>query len=86
MSFEFLKQCNARAEVRLRRTKIEYAFVSVPIDESVFVQQPGNVPRFSTQNVFEIAKRMGTDPDVLWPQENERVVEVHPLQTEPPRA
>ncbi len=34
MSFDDLKQFNARVEVRLRRTKIEYAFVTVPIDET----------------------------------------------------
>ena len=79
MSFDLLKQFNARANVRLRRTKIEYAIVTVPVDEKVFVQQPGDVPRFSAQKVLEVAKRMGTDPDVLWVQENEPVVEVHPV-------
>jgi hypothetical protein len=86
MSLDDLKQFHPRANVRLRRTKIEYAFVSVPIDDSVFVQQPGDVPRFSSEKVFEIAKRMGTDPDVLWAQENEPVIEVHPWQMPPPRA
>lgn len=86
MSFDLLKQFNARAEVRLRRTKIEYAFVTVPIDENVFVQQLNDVPRFSSEKVLEVAKRMGTDPDVLWAQENEPVIEIHPRQTPPPRA
>ncbi len=86
MSLDFLKQVNARSEVRLRRTKVEYAFVTVPIDENAFVQQPGDVPRFSSEKVLEIAKRMGTDPDVLWAQENEPVIEIHPRQTPPPRA
>ena len=81
MSFDFLKQVNARAEVRLRRTKVEYAFVTVPIDANAFVHQPGDVPRFSSEKVLEIAKRMGTDPDVLWAQENEPVIEIHPRQT-----
>jgi hypothetical protein len=31
---------------------------------------PDNVPRFSSEKVLEIAKRMGNDPDVLWAQEN----------------
>ena len=30
---------------------------------------PDNVPRFSSEKVLEIAKRMGNDPDVLWAQE-----------------
>ena len=82
MPLDDLKQFHPRANVLLRRTKIEYAFVCVPIDENVFVQQPGDVPRFSTQKILEIAKRMGTDPDLLWAQENEPVVEVHPLNDE----
>ena len=86
MSFDDLKQFNARVEVRLRRTKIEYAFVTVPLDENVFVQQPGDDPRFSSEKLLEVAKRMGAGPDVLWAQENEPVIEIHPRQMPTPRA
>ena len=36
--------------------------------------------------VIEIAKRMGSDPSVLWAQESEPLIEAHPWQTPPPRA
>jgi len=74
--------------VRLRRTKVEYAFVSVPVDEQVWEphpKEPGK-RRINGEMVFEIAKRMGTDPSVPWAQESEPLVEVHPWQIAPPRA
>jgi hypothetical protein len=74
--------------VRLRRTKIEYAFVSVPVNEDVWEQHPDEPKkrRINGEKVFEIAKRMGSDPSVLWAQESEPVIDVHPWQTPPPRA
>jgi hypothetical protein len=74
--------------LRLRRTKIEYAFVSVPMDGDVLEPDPENATqlRVNPQKVVEIAKRMGAEPDVLWAQENEPVIEPHPWQTPPPRA
>lgn len=74
--------------VRLRRTKVEYAFVSVPVDEQVWEQHPEDPKkrRINGEMVFEIAKRMGIDPTVLWAQESDPVIEVHPWQTPPPRA
>ena len=41
MTFDRLKQFHGRANVRLRRTKIEYAFVSVPFDESAVCATTG---------------------------------------------
>jgi hypothetical protein len=74
--------------VRLRRTKVEYAFVSVPVNEQVWEQQPEDPKkrRINGEMVFEIAKRMGGDPGVLWAQESEANIEIHPSQTAPPHA
>jgi hypothetical protein len=74
--------------VRLRRTKVEYAFVSVPVDKQIWDRHPDEPRnrRINGEKVFEIAKRMGSDPSVLWAQESEPAVEVHPWQTPPPRA
>jgi hypothetical protein len=74
--------------VRLRRTSVEYAFVSVPVDERVWEPHPDdpNKQRINGEMVFEVAKRMASDPSVLWAKENEPLVEVHPWQTAPPRA
>ena len=74
--------------VRLKRTKIEYAFVSVPMDENVMERDPEDATklRVNGEKVFERAKRMGTEATVLWAQEGEPVIEIHPWQTAPPRA
>jgi len=73
--------------VRLRRTKVEYAFVSVPVDEQISEQHPSDPKkrRINGDKVFETAKHMGSDPSVLWAQESEPLIEIHPLQTAPPR-
>ena len=74
--------------VRLRRTTLEYAFVSVPVDERIWEQHPDD-PKKSHVNgarVMEIAKEMGSDPTVLWAREGEPLIEPHPWQTAPPRA
>ena len=56
--------------VRLRRTKVEYAFVSVPVNEEIWEQHPDDPKkrRINGEKVFEIAQRMGSDPSVLWAQ------------------
>jgi hypothetical protein len=72
----------------LRRTKVEYAFVSVPVDEQIWEQHPDDPTksRINGDKVFEIAKHMGSDPSVLWAQESESLIEIHPWQTAPHRA
>lgn len=74
--------------VRLKRTTIEYAFVSVPMDGNVMEPDPEDATklRVNGEKVFETAKRMGTEPTVLWAKEGEPVIEIHPWQTAPPRA
>jgi len=41
--------------------------------------------RVNGEKVFEFAKRMGAEPGILWAQEGEFVIEIHPWQTAPPR-
>jgi hypothetical protein len=74
--------------VRLRRTKVEYAFVSVPVTGNVIEQDAEDAARLrmSGDRIFELAKSMGSDPSVLWAEESEPLIEIHPLQTAPPRA
>lgn len=73
--------------VRLRRTKAEYAFLSVPIDEHVLERDPEDNKklRISPERVNEIAKRLGEESSVMWAEEG-RLIEVHPNQTSQPRA
>jgi hypothetical protein len=73
--------------VRLRRTKVEYAFVSVPIDEQVLETDPeDNTKRkINPEKLGKIAKRLGTEGSVLWAEEGGPLIELHPLQTAPPR-
>ena len=42
--------------------------------------------RVNGEKVFETAKRMGSETTVLWAQEGEPVIEIHPWQTVPPSA
>ncbi len=74
--------------VRLRRTKVEYAFVSVPLDGNVTEPNPEDATklRVNGEKVFEFAKRKGTETGVLWAQEGEPLIEIHPWQIAPPRA
>lgn len=74
--------------VRLRRTKVEYAFVSVSIDEHVLESDPedNTKMKISSEKLGEIAKRLGTEESILWAQEGDPLIELHPLQMAPPRA
>jgi len=42
--------------------------------------------RVNSEKVFEAAKRMGAETAILWAQEGESLIEIHPWQTAPPRA
>jgi hypothetical protein len=74
--------------VRLRRTKVEYAVVSVPLDSEAMEEDPGDATQFrvNTKKVFEFAKRLGADASVVWVQEGKPSIKIHPWQTAPPRA
>ena len=74
--------------MRLRRTTVEYAFVSVPLEGDVWEVQfddPSN-RRINTQKIAEVAKFMGADAEVVWAKEREPLIEIHPLQVPPPTA
>ena len=74
--------------MRLRRTRVEYAFVSVPIDEHVLERDPEDNTKLkiNPERLSEVAKQLGMDRDVLWAEEGSPLIELHPLQTAPPRA
>ena len=74
--------------VRLRRTKQEYAFVSVPLDAELWEPHPDDPTkrRVNGERVFEVAKRMANDPETRWAPEGEAVIEIHPWQTPPPQS
>ena len=73
--------------MRLRRTKVEYAFVSVPIDEHVLERDSDDNAKvkISPERLTEVAKRLGTDGSVLWTEEGSPLIELHPVQMAPPR-
>ena len=74
--------------MRLRRTTVEYAFVSVPMDSNVMEPGPEghNQFRVNPEKVVEIAKRLGNETDILWARESDPLIEAHPRQARPPRA
>jgi hypothetical protein len=53
--------------VRLKRTRIEYAFVSVPMDENVMEPDPEDATklRVNADKVFETAKSLGTESTIF---------------------
>jgi hypothetical protein len=83
-----MEQITYSISIRLRRTKIEYGYVSVPMDEKVMDPDPEDATqlRVNGEKLMEAAKRMGTDAGILWAEEGEPVIEVHPWQIPQPRA
>jgi hypothetical protein len=73
--------------MRLRRTTVEYAFVSVPLEGDLWEPHPDESGklRINTQKVAEIAKLMGAEDGVLWARESDALIELHPWQIPPPR-
>jgi hypothetical protein len=59
--------------VRLRRTKIEHAFVSVPMNGNVMERDPEDAAKFRVngEKVFELTKTMRTNAGILCAQETE---------------
>jgi len=68
--------------MRLRRTTVEYAFVSVPLEGDVWEAHPDDPSkqRINGHKIAEIAKRMGADAEVVWARESEPLIEIHPWQ------
>ena len=63
-----MEQKTYSISVRLKRTKIEYEFVSVPVDGNVMEPAPEDATklRVNSEKVFEAAKRMGAETAILW--------------------
>ena len=83
-----MEQKTYSISMRLRRTTVEYAFVPVPLDSNVMEPDPEGQNRFrvNPDKVVEIAKRMASQPDVVWARESDPLIEPHPWQIAPPRA
>jgi len=73
--------------VRLRRTTIEEAFVSVAITTDMW-KAPDNQGRafLDGEKAMSEALDMGSDPETIWTLEGEPLVEHHPIQKAPPHA
>jgi len=71
--------------IRLRRTTIEDAFVSVPVNDEIMQDTPNERGEFfiDGQKVMAVAVRLGTDAATRWKREGEPTVEPHPLQIAP---
>ncbi|MFC9330675.1 hypothetical protein [Kitasatospora sp. NPDC057015] len=70
--------------VRLQRTTVEEAYVSVPVTDAVMQEEPAEdgSHRLDTQALFAAAVELGRGAD--WLPEG-RQVEVHPVQKAPDR-
>ena len=71
--------------VRLRRTTVEEAFVSVPITREMW-KAPDDQGRvfLDGDKVMAEALVMGSDPETVWVLEEEPKVVHHPIQKPPP--
>jgi hypothetical protein len=71
--------------VRLRRTTIEEAFVSVPITTDMW-KAPDDQGRVSLdgEKVMAEALNIGSDPETVWTLEEQPKIEHHPIQKAPP--
>lgn len=71
--------------VRLQRTTVEEAYVSVPVTDAVMLREPADDGSFrlDTDKLFAAAVELGSEAD--WLSEGQRTV-VHPIQKAPDRA
>ena len=67
--------------IRIRRTTIEFAHVSVPITDDLIVEKANGKKGLDGQGVMARAAGMGDG--AAWETESIEV-EVHPVQTSPP--
>lgn len=65
--------------LRLRRTTIDYAYISVPVTGDVVKRDAQGVGRLDVVELTRLALEMGKDPGVTWYQE-EQTAEPHPVQ------
>jgi hypothetical protein len=67
---------------RLRRTTVEYAYVTVPVAGNMVKPDAQGVNRIDSEAMGRRAVDLGHYLDVVWYQEEQRI-ELHPLQKAP---
>ncbi len=67
---------------RLRRTTVEYAYVSVPVADGMVRPDEHGVNRIDTKAMSRRAIELGCRSEIVWYRE-EQNVELHPLQKTP---
>jgi hypothetical protein len=73
--------------VRLRRTTVEEAYVSVLVTDEMWKPADSAGKRsLDADKVFHEALEMGADADTAWMPDGEPVIEHHPIQNPPPYA
>ena len=71
--------------VRLQRTTLESAFVSVPVSPDLIVVQPDGSGKLDAEKLFARAIEMGRNPGCVWEAES-LDVQLHSIQMPPPGA
>jgi hypothetical protein len=69
--------------VRLQRTTLEFAFVSVPVSPDVVIAEPDGTGALDVEKLFARAIAMGREPGCVWETESQDV-QMHPIQMPPP--
>jgi hypothetical protein len=67
---------------RLRRTTLEYAYVSVPLTGDMVRPDAQGVNRIDAEAMGRRAVDLGQSPEVVWYREAERI-DLHPEQKAP---
>ena len=65
--------------VRLQRTVVLDAYVSVPVTDALLVEQADGTARLDTEKLFVAARQQGDDPRVDWQAESADT-QIHPVQ------
>lgn len=68
--------------LRLRRTTVEYAYVSVPVDDAIVRPDESGVGRIDAERMTAVAVQFGGRPEVVWYPEDRDIVP-HPMQKAP---
>ena len=67
---------------RLRRTTVEYAYVTVPVAGNIVRPDAQGVNRIDSEAMGRRAVDLGQSPEVVWYREEQRI-DLHPLQKAP---
>jgi len=73
----------ADVSFRVRRTTTEYTFVGVPVNGEVMIEQPDGTGRLDVKKMTQLAIEMARAADTKWYEEDRRI-EIHPIQTPRP--